>query len=80
MSAAVNRLWENRWAIVTLAVVTCAFVVVGELSPLLGIIGFVVVCAAMVVAKPPVSFSDPNASSQAAPLRAGLPVLGTPVP
>jgi two-component system, OmpR family, phosphate regulon sensor histidine kinase PhoR len=75
MSAAINRFWENRWAIVAVAVVICAFVVVGELSPLLGIIGFVVVCAAMVVARPRLPFIDPNASSQSTPLRAGLPVL-----
>ena len=49
MSAAINRLLEHRWAIVAAALVTCAFILVGGLPPLLGIIGFAIICAAMTV-------------------------------
>jgi two-component system phosphate regulon sensor histidine kinase PhoR len=46
---AINRLLENRWAILTTALVTCAFIMAGNLSALLGVLGFVLVCAAMLV-------------------------------
>jgi two-component system, OmpR family, phosphate regulon sensor histidine kinase PhoR len=75
MSAAINRLWENRWVIVAAAAVACVFVVAGDLSPVLGIIGFAVICAAMLVARRPVPLGDLTASSQSAPPRAGLAAL-----
>src|SRR3989442_8813929 len=64
MSAAINRLWENRWAIVTAAVVTCAFILVGDLSPLLGIIGFAVVCAAVLAPRRQALTTNSTISSQ----------------
>jgi two-component system phosphate regulon sensor histidine kinase PhoR len=46
---AINRLLENRWAILTTALVTCAFILAENLSVVLGILGFALVCAAMLV-------------------------------
>ena len=66
MSAAVNRLLEHRWAIVAAALVSCAFILVGGLSPLLGIIGFVVICAAMTVPRPQALTKGMAASPQPA--------------
>ncbi len=69
MSAALNRLWENRWTIVTAALVTCTFVLLGGLSPVLGIIGFAVVCTAMIVPKGPALKTDLTVSPSSQSIR-----------
>src|SRR6516165_8515971 len=51
MSAAINRLWDNRWAIATAAIVTCAFIFLGGLPLVLASVGFVAVCVVMLIAK-----------------------------
>ena len=70
MSAAINRLWDNRWAIVTAAIVTFAFVLFGHLSFVLAGVGFVAVCVVMLIAKAPASLPGSNTSPQPAAFEA----------
>src|SRR6516162_507427 len=60
MSAAINRLWDNRWALATAAIVTFAFVLLGGLSLVLATVGFAVVCVVMLTAKAPASLPSSN--------------------
>jgi two-component system phosphate regulon sensor histidine kinase PhoR len=75
MPAPIDRIWQSRWAIVTLAIVVCAFVLGGDLSPPLAVIGFAVVCAAMLLAGPPAPSTDVNPLLQSASPRADLSAL-----
>src|SRR5947209_7988741 len=70
MSAAINRLWDNRWPIVTAAIVTFAFVLFGHLSFVLAGVGFVAVCVVMLIAKAPASLPGSNTSPQPAAFEA----------
>jgi two-component system phosphate regulon sensor histidine kinase PhoR len=66
MSAAINRLWDNRWAIAAAAIVTFAFVFLGGLPLVLASVGFVAVCVVMLIAKAPGSVPSTNAFPQPA--------------
>jgi two-component system phosphate regulon sensor histidine kinase PhoR len=66
MSAAINRLWDNRWAIATAAIVTFAFVLFGGLSLVLAAAGFAAVCAVMLIAKAPARLPGSNTLQQPA--------------
>jgi two-component system, OmpR family, phosphate regulon sensor histidine kinase PhoR len=67
MSAAINRLWDNRWAIVAAAIVTLAFVLLGGLPAVFGATGLVVICAVvMLIANRPASLSNLNTFPQPA--------------
>jgi len=68
MSAAINRLWDNRWAIAAAAIVTFAFVLLGDLPLVLASAGFVAVCVVMLIAKAPGSVPSTNAFPQPAVL------------
>src|SRR6202011_2010797 len=70
MSAAINRLWDNRWAIATAAIVTFAFVLFGGLPLVLASVGFVAVCVVMLIAKAPASLPSSNPFPQPAAFEA----------
>jgi two-component system phosphate regulon sensor histidine kinase PhoR len=70
MSAAINRLWDNRWAIATAAIVTFAFVLFGGLPLVLASVGFVAVCVVMLIAKAPASLPSANTFPQPAAFEA----------
>jgi two-component system phosphate regulon sensor histidine kinase PhoR len=70
MSAAINRLWDNRWAIATAAIVTFAFVLFGGLPLVLASVGFVAVCVVMLIAKAPASLPSSNTFPQPAAFEA----------
>ena len=66
MSAAINRLWGNRWPIVAAAIVTFAFVLLGGLPLVLATTGFAVVCVVMLIANRPASLPSSNTFPQPA--------------